>query len=195
MRMRHRHRLQRKRALDSDPPSFARAHVQKPSKIFEGSHRPTTWVIKCRHCWIRDALHAHEGSETLVHWTTRINQENSRNASSRWLRQLLKSFHKYEAFIIPSQIDQQLQETFRNNTGTKRFPFLESEPECTRMQETQVCRRMQVANAWKGEPQHGKFLDWKLFLNVWGPRNNKLSQVTAYLFLGPKLLRFLFFKS
>ena len=63
------------------------------------------------------------------------------------------------------------------------FPFLESEPECTRMQETQVCRRMQVANAWKGEPQLGKFLDWKLFLNVWGPRNNKLSQVTAYFHL------------
>ena len=36
------------------------------------------------------------------------------------------------------------------------------------------------------EPQQGKFLAREIFKKFLGPRNNKLSQVTVYLFLGPK---------
>ena len=95
-----------------------------------------------------------------------------------------------------TEICQTNRKLFRSNSSTKNLPFKELEPECTRMQRHGCARECRMRTRGKENRSTESF--WssgKLFLNVWGPRNNKLSQVTAYLFLGPKLLRFLFFKS
>ena len=136
-----------------------RGPIYKTLKNFEGSHRPTTWDIKRWHCWdLRCTACTRMFWNKVSLYKLKITQADSRNARLRWLTHTVDLNPQVWSFSIPNEICKNIRKTFRSNSRSNHLPFIELEPECTRMQETQVCQGVQDANAWKGEPQLGKFL-------------------------------------